>query len=443
MKSMPFYSRRPVPRARLCVACPVQQAHSVPTDATLLDTLLEPGKLSVVFQPIFEVGSGQLTLHGLECLIRGPRGTNAERPGVLFEYIRRKRAEAAIDRACIAAALAEATQLPVAARLNLNVHASTLGRDLGFPGFLLDRAAEAGIPPGLLVVEIVEHAPPLDVPAFRRALAELREAGLRLAQSERLAAVGELAAGIAHEANNPVNFAGNAVRELVRQVSELRRFAAAAAALGTGPEAAAEIAKLRAESGLEDLAEAVVELASIAGEGLERTQRLVGDLRDFATPGSGARAPVDLRRGLASTAQLLGYALRQARVELRLEVEPGLPSVEGDARALNQLFLNLLKNAVEALEGRGGTIWVSGRREGEGVRVEVRDDGPGIAPEALARVFEPFHTTKSAGRGTGLGLAISRRIASEHGGSLEAGSAAEGGAAFVLRLPLAGGAHAA
>ena len=181
MKSTPFYSRRPVPRARLRVACPVQQAHSVPTDATLLDTLLEPGKLSVVFQPIFEVGSGQLTLHGLECLIRGPRGTNAERPGVLFEYIRRKRAESAIDRACIAAALAEATQLPVAARLNLNVHASTLGRDLGFPGFLLDRAAEAGITPGLLVVEIVEHAPPLDVPAFRRALAELREAGLTIA----------------------------------------------------------------------------------------------------------------------------------------------------------------------------------------------------------------------------------------------------------------------
>lgn len=181
MKSTPFYSRRAVPRARLRVACPVQQAHSVPTDATLLDTLLEPGKLSVVFQPIFEVGSGQLTLHGLECLIRGPRGTNAERPGVLFEYIRRKRAESAIDRACIAAALAEATLLPVAVRLNLNVHASTLGRDLGFPGFLLDRAAEAGIPPGLLVVEIVEHAPPLDVPAFRRALAELREAGLTIA----------------------------------------------------------------------------------------------------------------------------------------------------------------------------------------------------------------------------------------------------------------------
>jgi EAL domain-containing protein (putative c-di-GMP-specific phosphodiesterase class I) len=163
------------------MACPVQQAHPVPTDVTLLDTLLDPGRLSVVFQPIFEVGSGQLSLHGVECLIRGPKGTNAERPAVLFEYVRRKRAEAAIDRACIATALAEAALLPVLCRLNLNVHASTLGRDLGFPAFLLDLAAKAGIPAQMLVIEIVEHAPPLDVPAFRRALAELREAGLTIA----------------------------------------------------------------------------------------------------------------------------------------------------------------------------------------------------------------------------------------------------------------------
>jgi EAL domain-containing protein (putative c-di-GMP-specific phosphodiesterase class I) len=159
----------------------VQQAWSVPTDATLLDTLLEPGRLSVVFQPIFEVGSNRLKLHGLEGLIRGPRGTNAERPNVLFEYVRRRRAEAAIDRACVAAVLAEAAQLPGAPGLNVNVHASTLGRDLGFPAFLLDRAAEAGIAADRLVIEIVEHSPPLDVPGFRRALAELREAGLTIA----------------------------------------------------------------------------------------------------------------------------------------------------------------------------------------------------------------------------------------------------------------------
>jgi EAL domain-containing protein (putative c-di-GMP-specific phosphodiesterase class I) len=158
----------------------VHYACDVPTDATLLDALLEPGRLSVVFQPIFEVGSA-VKLHALECLIRGPRGTNAENPAVLFEYVRRKRAEAAIDRACVAAALKEAALLPGAATFNVNVHASTLARDTGFSDFLLERAAEAGIPPTRLVLEIVEHAPPLDVPGFRRALSELREAGVTIA----------------------------------------------------------------------------------------------------------------------------------------------------------------------------------------------------------------------------------------------------------------------
>jgi len=157
------------------------EARSVPTDPTLLDALLEPGRLSVVFQPIFEVGVAPAQLWAVECLIRGPRGTNAERPNVLFEYVRRKRAEAAVDRACVATALAEAASLPGAPRLSLNVHASTLGRDPGFHDFLLERAAEAGIARRRLVVEIVEHAPPLDVPSFRRALTQLRESGLTIA----------------------------------------------------------------------------------------------------------------------------------------------------------------------------------------------------------------------------------------------------------------------
>lgn len=157
------------------------KARSVGTDAPLLDSILEPGRLSVVFQPIFQVGDPVPGLFGLECLIRGPRGTNAERPVVLFEYVRRKRAEAAVDRACVATALAEAGRLPGAPRVSLNVHASTLGRDAGFPRFLLDRAQQASVGGGRLVVEIVEHAPPLDVPGFRRALEALREAGVTIA----------------------------------------------------------------------------------------------------------------------------------------------------------------------------------------------------------------------------------------------------------------------
>jgi len=157
------------------------EAQTVPADANLLDKILEPGLLNVVFQPIFEVGSPEPRLYALECLIRGPRGTSAERPAVLFKYAQLKHAESAVDRACIATALAEAGKLPGLPRLSLNVHASTLGRDSGFKAFLFERAEEAGIEPRRLVVEIVEHAPPHDVPSFRRALAELREAGITIA----------------------------------------------------------------------------------------------------------------------------------------------------------------------------------------------------------------------------------------------------------------------
>jgi EAL domain-containing protein (putative c-di-GMP-specific phosphodiesterase class I) len=159
----------------------VQKAQNVPTETSLLDAILEPGRLSVEFQPIFEMGTDQPKLHAVEALIRGPAGTNAERPAVLFEYIRRKRAEALVDRACIATALAEAGGLSGIPRLSLNVHASTLGRDGGFPGFLLEQAQAAGIVSSRLIVEIVEHSPPLDVPSFRGALGALRGAGVTIA----------------------------------------------------------------------------------------------------------------------------------------------------------------------------------------------------------------------------------------------------------------------
>ncbi len=164
------------------MACQVQLAQSVPAETrTLLDDILEPGRLSVMFQPIFELAAPRPTLHAVECLIRGPRGTNLERPAVLFEYVRRKRTEALVDRACISAAFAEASSLAGVPRLSVNVHASTLARDGSFPAFLLDSAARSSIDPGRLIVEIVEHAPPLDVPSFRGALATLRGSGVAIA----------------------------------------------------------------------------------------------------------------------------------------------------------------------------------------------------------------------------------------------------------------------
>jgi EAL domain-containing protein (putative c-di-GMP-specific phosphodiesterase class I) len=148
---------------------------------TLLDAVLEPGGLSVVFQPIFDVSQGGRRLHALECLIRGPKGTNLESPEILFEYARRKRAEAEVDRACVAAALRVAGELPGSPDLSINVHATTLGRDHEFLVFLGDTAESHGIDLDRVTVEIVEHAFPWDGPRFQSALAALRAIGVRIA----------------------------------------------------------------------------------------------------------------------------------------------------------------------------------------------------------------------------------------------------------------------
>jgi len=147
----------------------------------LLDRLLEPDALSVAFQPIFQCRGSSRTLHALECLIRGPKGTNMEDPDVLLEYVRRKREESLFDRVCISTALAESQGLPGTPRLCLNVHASTLGRDRDFVAFLSGTAEQNSVCVKRLTVEIVEHAPPWDGPSFQRAIDELRQLGIKVA----------------------------------------------------------------------------------------------------------------------------------------------------------------------------------------------------------------------------------------------------------------------
>jgi signal transduction histidine kinase len=271
-------------------------------------------------------------------------------------------------------------------------------------------------------------------------LEDLKAAEVQLVQSERLAAVGELAAGVAHEVNNPVNFALNAVRMLKSHVEGLApavlrvRLSDVEDPSGSRGQAA-ELEGRQSELETAQLAQEVVELVQIATEGLERTQRLVGDLKDFADPQRAARTPIDLARCLRSTVQLLGHSLQRAGVSVDLQIESNLPRVRGHASALSQVFLNLLKNAGEALETRGGRIGLEARREGGSVLVEIRDDGPGVAPEVQSRLFEPFVSTKDAGRGTGLGLSICHRIVTEHGGTLELRSEPGEGAVFMIRLP--------
>lgn len=151
------------------------------SEATLLDRILSPEGLSVVFQPIFQRHRTGWRLHALEGLVRGPRGTNMERADVLFEYVRRKHEETTLDRECIARILTAARDLPGAPRLSVNVHASTLGRDGGFLCFLKTALEKTGIPPARLIIEIVEHSPYWDGEHFVRVLQGLREIGVQIA----------------------------------------------------------------------------------------------------------------------------------------------------------------------------------------------------------------------------------------------------------------------
>ena len=146
----------------------------------LLDAILEPGGLTVHFQPILELRDGGRRVYGLECLIRGPKGTNLESADVLFDYVRRKREESLVDRACVKAAFENARELPGRPQLSINVHASTLGRDHEFLVFLGDVADVNAISLREVTVEIVEHAPPWDGRSFLGALEGLRRIGVRI-----------------------------------------------------------------------------------------------------------------------------------------------------------------------------------------------------------------------------------------------------------------------
>ncbi len=278
---------------------------------------------------------------------------------------------------------------------------------------------------------------------LERTLSELKEAEVQLVQAERLAAVGELWAGVAHEVDNPLNFARNSLATLRTYVDDLRNVAQRVSELDTSnpSKLSAQLEELereKAEVGFDELADGLTELVGIVNEGLHRTSHLVSDLRDFAAPHRGANRPIDVRSGLRSTIHLLGHKFRECQAEVELAIDQEVPSVVGDAGALNQVFLNILKNAAEAIEGEGGAIQVTVSEERAQVLVRVRDTGPGMEAAVQERLFEPFYTTKAAGAGTGLGLSMSRRIVERHGGSIEVESEPGEGTCVTVRLPAEG-----
>ena len=226
----------------------------------------------------------------------------------------------------------------------------------------------------------------------------------QLVQSGKLAAIGELAAGVAHEINNPLNSVMGFTQLLMEQ--------------DLPPQAMRDLEKIYAEG--------------------KRAARIVENLLVFARNSAPEQEAVDVRAVIDRACSLKGYDLRNHSIELRTHVADSLPRVLGDGQRLIEVVLNLLTNAEQAIAStaRAGVITVRCEAAEDHIQIIVSDDGPGMPPEVLGRIFEPFFTTKEVGEGTGLGLSVCQGIVRQHQGELWAESELGAGATFHIELPI-------
>jgi signal transduction histidine kinase len=251
---------------------------------------------------------------------------------------------------------------------------------------------------------------------------ELRAAQARLQQSEKLASLGLLVAGIAHEINTPMGAVASMHDTLVRAVDRLRTVLAT------------EISRDPAcEPKVVSLLRYIDDANRVIADGAGRVSCLVKRLKTFARVDDADPVEADVNEALEDTLLLLRHEL-EPRIQVRRELGP-LPRILGYPARLSQVFVNLLVNAAQAIEGEGKIV-VRTRADAERVVVTIEDSGCGIREEHLDRIFEPGFTTKQVGVGTGLGLAISRQIVDEHGGTIEVSSRPGEGARFTVSLPI-------
>ncbi|MCA0177476.1 MAG: PAS domain-containing protein [Proteobacteria bacterium] len=270
--------------------------------------------------------------------------------------------------------------------------------------------------------------------------ARLEEAQNQLLQSEKMASIGQLAAGVAHEINNPIGFVNSNLGSLRRYVEAL--LALLQAYLSQESDAQrlnAQIAQLKQDADLDYVAEDLPVLLRESEEGLGRVKKIVQDLKDFSRVDQADWQLTDLNVGLEST---LNVVMNEVKYKADVHRDYGrLPPVRCLAGQLNQVFMNLIVNAAHAIPERGVITLRSGTQTVDGAEwawVEVQDDGVGMTAEVQRRIFEPFYTTKAVGKGTGLGLSLSFSIVQRHGGRIELESAPGQGARFRVWVPAAG-----
>ncbi len=269
------------------------------------------------------------------------------------------------------------------------------------------------------------------------AFEQLKSSQAQVIQSEKLATIGQMTAGVAHEINNPVGFVSSNLSSLSKYLERLAGFIAAVTLLldRARPGVRDEVQELRRKFKVDFILGDVSKLIAESLDGTARVSKIVKDLGTFSRVDGDDWRPVDLA---ASLEQAVGIVWNQLKYKATLKREFGaLPPVVCNAQLINQVVMNLLVNASHAMD-TPGVITLSTRLEGPDAVITVADTGKGIAPAHVTRIFDPFFTTKEAGKGTGLGLSISADIIKKHGGDIRVESEVGVGTTFTIRIPVAG-----
>ena len=266
--------------------------------------------------------------------------------------------------------------------------------------------------------------------ALHKAHHELQRAQRQLVEQEKMASLGRLVAGVAHELNNPISFVYGNIHTLMRYRTALVAYLDAI----HGKSRPGDLSALKKSLRIDDILEDFGPLIEGTMEGAVRISEIVKNLRRLSFSKLGEVERVNIER-LFNTAVLWAVRTKQVRVDVQMEIEPEL-WISGNEGQLHQVIVNLVENAIDAMRGTElPRLVVSAARRGNEILFKVSDNGPGIDKDHVSHIFEPFFTTKRVGEGTGLGLWISYGIVREHGGELFAANEPEGGATFAFALP--------
>ena len=265
--------------------------------------------------------------------------------------------------------------------------------------------------------------------------ADLKKVHNQMLQQEKMASIGQLAAGVAHEINNPAGFIGSNLGSLQKYVNKLNEglaFMEQALKKIDNAELQAEIKTKKRQLKLDFVQEDINDLINESKDGIERIATIVRNLKSFSRAEDDKQEPIDLQEALESA---INIAWNEIKYKAKIKKEyQSLPRVTCFPQQLGQVFVNLLVNAAQAIEDQG-VITLKTRREKNWAVVEICDTGSGITEEHLAKLFEPFFTTKEVGKGTGLGLSICHDIIQKHHGLIEVDTTSGIGTCFTIKLP--------